>query len=417
MSPFAWPVMKMCGPVAAVPSAPPRPVPAKFSVAPAVTVPIELKVSALLCAAVPLCVTVTPAELRRLSWPTVSFVPLAPELSVRLPPWMLITALLPMRSEFAEEELSSTSDAPLWMVTLVAPVAVPVAPENVTPPALTVSAPVKEFAPIIVSVPVPALVKPPVPETMPEKVDEVPSPPALSVPAPSVTLPAPASEPMPALKPATLKIAPPATVTRDEAGAEAALPSASVPVFTFVAPVNEFVPPSVSVPVPFFVMPPLPPAVPVNEVEVLSPPAMSVPAPRRRLPAPASEPTVSVRSFMSSVAPAETVTALAFGSVSVAPSRSVPALIVVAPVNVFAPEMSTVPVVFFVSPTLPASAAVTVPLCKVKPDVLVSTEPAPPRSEPLVSVTAPTLSVRPVPMSSVPPLTVSAPVPSASFAP
>ena len=407
----------MCGPVAAMPSTPPRPVPAKFSVAPAVTVPSEPNVSALLCAAVPLCATVTFPELRRLSWPTVSFVPLAPELSVREPPWMLMTALLPMRSAFAADELSSTSDAPVWIVTLAALAAAPDAPENVTPPALTISAPENKFAPVIVSVPLPALVKPPVPETLPEKVDDVPSPPALSVPAPRVTLPAPASEPMPALKPATLKIAPPATVTRDDAGPDAALPSVTVPTFTFVAPLYEFVPPSVSVPVPFFVMPPIPPAVPVNEVEVLSPPAMSVPAPSKRFPAPASEPTVSVRSFRSSVAPEEMVTALAFGSVSVAPRRSVPALIVVVPVYAFAPEMRTVPVVFFVSATLPASAAVTVPLCKVKLAVLVSTEPAPPRRKPLVSVTAPTLSVRPVPRSSVPPSTVTAPVPSALLAP
>ena len=85
-------------------------------------------------------------------------------------------------------------------------------------------------------------------------------------------------------------------------------------------------------PVPAFVTPPVPERAPLNVVAVLFPPVVMRPEPRRTLPAPASEPMVSLKLLKSSVAPLATVTAVALESVSFTPRRSVPALMVVAPV-------------------------------------------------------------------------------------
>ena len=67
---------------------------------------------------------------------------------------------------------------------------------------------------------------------------------------------------------------------------------------------------------------------------MLLPPLVRVSAPGRLLvvlPAPASEPMVSLKPRRSKTAPALTVTALAAGTASALPSRSVPALMVVTP--------------------------------------------------------------------------------------
>ena len=67
-------------------------------------------------------------------------------------------------------------------------------------------------------------------------------------------------------------------------------------------------------------------------MDVLSPPAVNVPVPSVTLPAPASEPIVSLKLFRLKVAPPATVTALTSAIRLAAPSVSVPALMVVAPV-------------------------------------------------------------------------------------
>ena len=88
------------------------------------------------------------------------------------------------------------------------------------------------------------------------------------------------------------------------------------------------------VPVPDFVMllAPVPVTVPENVVEVLSAPTVSAPPlPRVTLPAPASEPMVSLLALTSNVAPLATTTAVVLARALLAPSCTVPALIMVAP--------------------------------------------------------------------------------------
>ena len=68
---------------------------------------------------------------------------------------------------------------------------------------------------------------------------------------------------------------------------------------------------------------------------MLSPPAVRVtepPAPVVTVPAPASEPMVSLKPLRSNVAPKATVTALLAPNALFTPNRMVPALIAVAPV-------------------------------------------------------------------------------------
>ena len=103
------------------------------------------------------------------------------------------------------------------------------------PPASVVP-PEKVLAPDSVRVPVPILVSPPVPAIVPENVVLVLSLPVVSVAAPSVTLPAPASEPMLWLKPARLRVAPPATVNALNGANALTAPACSVPALTAVAP-------------------------------------------------------------------------------------------------------------------------------------------------------------------------------------
>ena len=76
-------------------------------------------------------------------------------------------------------------------------------------------------------------------------------------------------------------------------------------------------------------------ATPEKAVEVLLPPEVSVTAPAAllvTLPAPASEPIVSLKPFRSNVAPPATVSALLAPTALAMPSLRVPALIVVTPV-------------------------------------------------------------------------------------
>ncbi len=92
------------------------------------------------------------------------------------------------------------------------------------------------------------------------------------------------------------------------------------------------VPLTVKTPLPVLVRPPVPLMTPEKLVEVLSPPVVSVPLPRVTLPAPASEPIVPLRLFRSKIAPLATLTAEADDTPPAAPRRSVPVLMVVAPV-------------------------------------------------------------------------------------
>lgn len=188
------------------------------------------------------------------------------------------------------------------------------------------------FVPVSVVIPLPVLINPPVPDITPPKLEDVWSPPAVSVPPPSVTFPVPAREPMLVVNPAVLKTAPVAMLTRDADGPEAALPSASVPPLMSVLPLNEFAPLRVSVPVPVLVMPPVPPMEPLKVVDVFSPPAVRRTEPSEMVPAPANEPMVSLKLLRSSVVPADMVTAVVAGRLFKAPTRNVPALMVVVPV-------------------------------------------------------------------------------------
>ena len=122
-------------------------------------------------------------------------------------------------------------------------------------------------------------------------------------------------------------------------------------------------PDKVSVPVPSLVRetPPTPAAIsPENVVLALLPPAVRVTAATPVLvavPAPASEPTVQLNPLRSKVPPTDTVNALLAGTALAMPSFRVPALTVVAPVNVFAKGRVRVPVAVWVNPPVPEIAA------------------------------------------------------------
>ena len=85
---------------------------------------------------------------------------------------------------------------------------------------------------------------------------------------------------------------------------------------------------------PFFVMPPAPVIRPLNVVSVLLPPPVSLPEPSEIVPAPAKDPTMSSNEPRLSVASALTLTAELSLILFAAPSASVPAEMVVAPVYV-----------------------------------------------------------------------------------
>src|SRR4051794_33561073 len=109
--------------------------------------------------------------------------------------------------------------------------------------------------------------------------------------------------------------APSATLTEPPANASG-FAATTVPAETVVPPVWVLAPASVHVPVPAFVSPPVPFTLPANVVELLSPPVVSVPAPRATaLPAtPDNDPIVWMLPPRSSVAPlAGMLTAAAAG--------------------------------------------------------------------------------------------------------
>ena len=109
-----------------------------------------------------------------------------------------------------------------------------------------------------------------------------------------------------------------------------AAPAFSVPWLTVVPPLYVLaLPVSASVPLPVLTTDPLPKMSPLNVVLVLSPPAVSVRLPRCTVPAPASEPIVSLPPRVRS-APLSTVTALVFGRLPPL-TASVPALMRVDP--------------------------------------------------------------------------------------
>ena len=91
-------------------------------------------------------------------------------------------------------------------------------------------------------------------------------------------------------------------------------------------------PVSVSVPAPALVNPPVSEITPEKVVDDASPPAVSVPEPSVIDPAPAIEPTVSVMSFRSNVAPESTVTAVVSAKRPEPDNITTPAEICVTPV-------------------------------------------------------------------------------------
>ena len=129
---------------------------------------------------------------------------------------------------------------------------------TLTVPAEIVSAPVNVLAPLKVKVPEPVFVKALLPDITPLNVVDELSPPAVNVLAasdPRLIEPAPSIEPTVSLRLARLNVAPDATDTADEFEMRSSAdPSASVPTEIVVAPVYEFAPVKVNVPVP---VPPL----------------------------------------------------------------------------------------------------------------------------------------------------------------
>ena len=100
-----------------------------------------------------------------------------------------------------------------------------------------------------------------------------------------------------------------------------------------VLPLKVLLPDKIIVPVPVLVSVPVPLMMPEKVVDPLLPPVVSAPAPSVTLPAPASEPMVSVWPLTLNSAPLATVRAEVSGILSIAltPSCSVPELIVVVP--------------------------------------------------------------------------------------
>ena len=132
-------------------------------------------------------------------------------------------------------------------------------------------------------------------------------------------------------------IAPDAIVVAAVVPKASLLPNLNVPVLTVVVPLYVLVPDSVKVPVPALVtaMEVAVPfsIIPEKIVEVLSPPDVIVSDPLAELvtvPAPAKDPTVSLKPFKSNMP--FTVTALVFVILSAAPNFKVPTEIVVEPV-------------------------------------------------------------------------------------
>src|SRR6185437_5760182 len=109
-----------------------------------------------------------------------------------------------------------------------------------------------------------------------------------------------------------------------------------------------------NVPVPPFVKLPTPLITPLYVVELLSllPPVVNA-ADNVTFPAPAKDPIVCAKLFKFEMAPLETDISLPFPKLFAIPACNVPALTVVAPVYVLAPDNSNVPELFCVTPLLP----------------------------------------------------------------
>jgi len=110
------------------------------------------------------------------------------------------------------------------------------------------------------------------------------------------------------------------------------LPICSVPPLMVVPPLWVFAPESVSLPVPVLVNDPVSLITPLNSVLELSPPAVSAPEPSVIWPAPAMDPTVSLKSFRSYVPSLSIVTTVLSESALFTPACRAPVSILVVPV-------------------------------------------------------------------------------------
>src|SRR3989344_1464675 len=161
-------------------------------------------------------------------------------------------------------------------------------------------------------------------------------------------------------------------------------------------------PDNVNVPEPAFTTLPVSLITPEKVVDVLSPPAVNVPEPSVTLPLPASDPMLSEISFKSNVPLAPTVMAVESDNLPEPLNCNVPALIVVAPLYVFAAERINVPVSAFVNAFAPLimPLKVNVPVLLI---VLLASKAIVPESE-----------LVPVLVNAVPPFKVSASAPIAT---
>ena len=262
------------------------------------------------------------------------------------------------------------------------------------------------MAPESVSVPPSAvIVAPPAPRVMaPDQVlllARLRSAPAAATPVPMRLVMGSATR---SPEPSISRAAPDATVVPPAVVPRAALDCTRItPAVMVVAPVYVLAPDRVRVPVPVLVRAsaPLPSAAtPEKVVLVLLPPAVRVTAPAAplvTLPAPASEPIVSLKPNRSNVAPPTTVSALLAPTALTTPSLTVPALMVVAPVYVLAAERVRVPLPSLVRPPAPLTSALTVSVAAASVTVMLSVA-AKDIAKVMVFVAATPLSIRfPVP--------------------
>ena len=118
------------------------------------------------------------------------------------------------------------------------------------------------------------------------------------------------------------------------------------PPFTTVAPVVVLFPLKVSSPTPSFVNPPVPVITPLK-VLFAAVILFRFPLPMLIVPAPAIEPSVSLKLFIAKVAPPATDRLETSANRSAAPKVNVPSFTVVEPVYVFAPERISLPAPVF----------------------------------------------------------------------
>ena len=118
------------------------------------------------------------------------------------------------------------------------------------------------------------------------------------------------------------------------------------PPFTTVAPVVVLFPLKVSSPTPSFVNPPVPVITPLKTL-LGAAMLFRFPLPMLIVPAPAIEPSVSLKLLIAKVAPPATERLEASANRSAAPKVTVPSLMVVDPVYVFAPERISLPAPVF----------------------------------------------------------------------